>query len=217
MTHGDLKHELLVRLQRGVTGVSLDPAACDSILNTAYQWIYPFSLKQFPWMYVKSQPFVGVTSIPLASDFNGVHAIEVPTAFSGMARVATYREYPYLQQITVEAGTGANPLAVVNQTAITIAPSSTGTLFYYFKFGDVSSDSTEITAFNGASDALIHPAFEGMLITQAMILARMRHMQASGLNAQQQVLQLQAITNQQMEQMKRLQPLEQWRKEIAEG
>lgn len=217
MTHGDFKHELLVRLQRGVTSVSMEPAAADTILNMAYQWIYPYSLKQFPWMYVKSQAFAAVTSIPLAADFNGIVGINVPTAFTGQARIASYREGPYLGQIAIEAGSAANPLAVLNQTAITIAPSSTGTLYYFFKFADVTNDATEITAFGGASVALIHPAYEGMIMTQAMILARMRHMQAAGLNGEQQMLQIQAITQQQNEQIQRLKPLEQWRQEIAEG
>lgn len=217
-THGDLMQEVQVRLQRGVVTASLDSDTISILLNTAYQFVYPYNLQHFPWFYVKSAAITASTSFTLPDDFRRIACVDVPLATFRYARIANHREYNYLQNIPDLASKTANPLCRVDATVLTIGTSLTGTLFYYMNIPDVASSATttNITTM-GTGNAFIHPVFEETIVLQAMILAYARHMQIAKLNQQQQDDHLKMIAMQKDKMDESLKPYATWQREIPEA
>ncbi len=216
MTHGDFMYEAQVRLEAGVVGVSVDPSTVSIMLNRAYQFAYQYCLDHFPWFYMTSYSFAAQTTIlfsALPKPFRKLHCITVPAATFGMSRKAEYNEYNYVNGIPQLQSRTGNPIHKVDQDRITIAPSSTGKVFYYRKIGDVADTavSTNITTL-GAGDALLHPAFEEIVMLQTLISAYSRHNQISELNLQQQNDMLKLIGTQQDRLNEELKPLASWQK-----
>ncbi len=216
MTHGDFMYELQTRLESGVVGVSEDSSTISIQLNRAYQFAYQYCLDHFPWFYVTAYDFSSVTAILYSSltyPFRKLHGIEVSAATFGVARPAGFDEYFYIAGIPQLAGSATNPLFKVDKSQITIAPSCSGTLYYYRKFGDVAdtATSTNITTL-GAGTALLHPAFEEIIMLNAMISAYSRHMQIAELNMRQQDDMMSLIGVQQDKLNRELEPLVSWQR-----
>jgi len=218
MNHGDFMYELQTRLESGVVGVSEDASTISIQLNRAYQFAYQYCLDHFPWFYVTSHSFTNVSAIlysSLAFPFRKLHAIEVPTATFGMAREAGFDEYFYINGIPQLAGRAGNPIYKVDKSQITISPACTGTLYYYKHFGDIAdTDLTANITTLGTQDAILHPAFEEIVVLNAMISAYSRHMQVSELNMRQQDDMISLIGAQQDKLNRELEPLVSWQKVI---
>lgn len=210
--------EVQVRLQRGVVSASLDSDTISILLNTAYQFVYPYCWQHFPWFYVKSAAISASSSFSLPSDFRRIACVDVPTATFRYARIAGHREYDYINNVPDLAGKAANPICRVDSSALTINPAITGTMFYYMNIPDVASSatSTNITTM-GSSNAFIHPVFEETIILQAMILAYARHMQIAKLNMQQQQDHMKMINLQKDKLDEQIKPYATWQREIPEA
>jgi hypothetical protein len=224
MTHGQFVDALQVLLQRGVTGISGDAGTIAVLLNRSYQYAYQLCLAKYPWFYVWKEPFSAATSIDLTTitpEYRQLASMDCPLAATGTIRIAKRQEYPYIGKIPQLTGTTDNPIAVVNKTTIAISPVSTGTLYYYRKiptdFGITSGDlATNITTL-GAADALIHPAFENIIISKTMIAAYARHMQSEELTDAQRQEGIDLIIQGQAQLQTELEPLVRWKRVIPES
>lgn len=186
MTHGNLKYELELRLRRGEISVTMDTRTADEMLNKTYQYLYPVALKNFPWFYTKSVALGGATAdYSCPTDFKEDICIVDATADGGMKRRLTHREFETIQSNTRLAGTTASPVYVMSFSGsvahITIAPSSDGTLWYYWRFGfgttvgEITSNSYEITDFGGANAPILPSVMEELIIMQAQVFSNQRH------------------------------------------
>lgn len=224
MTHGEFVQAMQVLLQRGVTGVSADAGTIAVLLNRSYQYAYQLCRLKFPWFYVHSFDFSATTTIDLTAldpEFRQIAALTCPASPSGQIRIAKRQEFPFINGIPQLAGSTDNPIAVVNRTEVVIDPTSTGTMYYYRKIptdlgittGDLATNITTL----GTGDALIHPAFENVIMSLTSIAAYGRAQANPDITDAQKKEAVGLIIEGQKQLDQELEPLMRWKRVVPES
>lgn len=212
MTHGEFKQTLQVLLGRGVTSFTFDSGTADYILKAAYQDVYQFHFAQYPGFLVSSFGYSGSTIdlTALVPPFRKANSITSDTGFFGQVRIADLSQYQVMQNIPSQQSNSSQPLARVDKTQVVLGNSGTGTFYYYRKIDDtLIDDSTNITTL-GAGDALLHPAFEDLILWYALMRAYARHLANGDLEESMVEEMSDMMIEQQAVITEQLKPLAQW-------
>lgn len=169
MTLGDAIFEVLLQVQQLSISVSVSRPTVKLYMNEALQYTRRIAEASDYLFYTKSASFSG-TTIAYTADFKNMieGGIIVPLATDGQARIPSNRQYITMGTNNVEKGTTANPVARLNAANWSITPTSAGTWYYLFNFGNVDDEETELTD-------LIPWVYEELVILKTVEFLLLRH------------------------------------------
>ncbi len=178
MTQATMIQQVYERMPDAISNEKIDDGIVRQALNMAYQIVYQRAIVAMPdWYNRNNGTFSNASSVNLPSDFYELLCVEVPLASRGAARVVPHTDYERINENVVSQGVASSPTAVIDATAITFSNAVTGSLWYKFKFGFITDDTTEITEPNSSALALIPPAFEEDVLIEAVGILRNRYEQ----------------------------------------
>jgi hypothetical protein len=178
MTQATMIQQVYERMPDAISNEKIDDGAVRQALNMAYQTVFQQAVAAMPDFYNRHNgTFTNATSISLPSDFYELLLIEVPAASRGAARVVPHTDFERINENLVSQGVASSPVAVIDNGVINFSTACTGTLWYKFKFGFITDDTTEITEPNATTLALIPVAFEEDILLEAVRIMRNRYEQ----------------------------------------
>lgn len=182
MTLGAMKDAVLVYLQYSEVSLQLDGPTVIRLLNEALQYVYQFVVANDPGFYLKSAAFVTSTTVAHPADYSKTVVVEVPGAtVSGGARGVGHKEHTNVKTNVWLQPSANYPTVRVDPDGLKISPSSTGTHWYIWQFGDITDETRDLSLLGTATPALIPWIFEEMVVLYACYLAQARDAMAPGL------------------------------------
>ena len=166
------------RMPDAISNEKIDDGAVRQALNMAYQTVYQQAVAAMPDFYNRHNGTISnAATVALPSDFYELLLVEVPLASRGAARIVPHTDFERINENLVSQGTASSPVAVIDHGAVNLSTAITGSLWYKFKFGFITDDTTEITEPNSGALALIPVAFEEDILLEAVRIMRNRYEQ----------------------------------------